>query len=75
MLSLGKYLQLSLGKSHNPQEKHSDPTGSQRASWRVLGVAIISLWGIPLVMGNLEMANATTSSGHHHIDATCDFNM
>ena len=30
-------------------------------SWRVLGVATISLWGILLAMGNLELANAPTS--------------
>ena len=33
-------------KSHSPQEKHSDPTGSQRMSCRVLGVARIPLWGL-----------------------------
>ena len=33
-------------KSHSPQEKHSDSTGSQRTSWRVFRVATISLWGI-----------------------------
>ena len=27
-------------------------------SWRVLRVATISLWGILLAMGNLELANA-----------------
>ena len=32
-------------KSHNPQEKRSDPTGSQRTSGRVLRVATIPLWG------------------------------
>ena len=48
-------------KSHSPQEKHSDPTGSQRMSWRVLRVATISLWGILLAMGNLELANAPTA--------------
>ena len=51
MLFLGKYHQLSYRKFQSPQEKHSDPTGSQRMSWRVLWVAIISLWGIFLVMG------------------------
>ena len=41
-------------------EKHSDPTGPQRMSWRVLGVATISLWGILLlVRGNLELVNCT----------------
>ena len=34
-------------KSHGPQEKYSDPTGSQRMSWGVLGVAIISPLGNP----------------------------
>ena len=32
--------------------------GSQKTSWRVLEVATVSLWGILLVMGNLELANA-----------------
>ena len=41
-------------------------------SWRVLLVATISLWGILLVMGNLELANAPTSLCHHHVDAACD---
>ena len=41
-------------------EKHSDPTGPQRMSWRVLGVATISHWGVLLlVRGNLELANCT----------------
>ena len=35
-----------------------DPTGPQRMSWRVPGVATISLWGTLLAMGNLELANA-----------------
>ena len=30
-------------------------------SWRVLRVATISLWGILLAMGNLELANAPTA--------------
>ena len=30
-------------KSLSPQENDSDPTGSQRMSWRVLEVATISL--------------------------------
>ena len=37
------------------------PTGPQRTSWRFLGVATISLWGILLVMGNWELANAPTN--------------
>ena len=41
-------------------------------SWRVLRVATISLWGIFLAMGNLELANAPTSPCHHHIDAAYD---
>ena len=41
-------------------------------SWRVLGVATISLWGILLAMGNLELANAPTSPCYHHIDAAYD---
>ena len=50
----GKYLQLSWTKFHNPQEKYSDPIGSQRTSWRVLRVATISLWGsLLLARGNL----------------------
>lgn len=50
----GKYLQLSWTKFHNPQEKYSDPIGSQRMSWRVLRVATISLWGsLLLERGNL----------------------
>ena len=44
-------------------------------SWRVLGVATISLWGILLAMGNLELANAPTSPCYHHIDVTYDFPM
>ena len=36
--------------------------GSQRMSWRVLGVATISLWGIILlVRGDLELASAPTN--------------
>ena len=49
--------------------------GSQKTSWRVLEVATVSLWGILLVMGNLELANAPTSPCYHHIDATYDFPM
>ena len=44
-------------------------------SWRIPGVATISLWGILLVMGNLELANAPTSPCHHHIDAANDCSM
>ena len=44
-------------------------------SWSVLGVATISLWGILLVMGNLELANAPSSPCHHHIDAAYDCSM
>jgi len=43
-----------------------DPTVPQRMSWRVLGVATISLWGILLVTGNLELANAHEMAGWHH---------
>ena len=49
--------------------------GSQKTSWRVLEVATVSLWGILLVMGNLELANAPTSPCHQHIDAACDGSM
>ena len=39
-----------------------DPTGPQGLSWRFLGMATISLWGIFfLVMGKLELANAPTN--------------
>ena len=42
-------------------------------SWRVLGVAIISLWGVlHLVKGNLELANAPTNPCYYHIYATYD---
>ena len=42
-------------------------------SWRVLGVATISLWGILLLaMGNLELANALANPCYHHIDAAYD---
>ena len=42
-------------------------------SWRVLGVATISLWGILLLAkGNLELANAPTNPCYHHIDAVYD---
>ena len=44
-------------------------------SWRVLGVATISLWGILLVMGNLELANAPANHCYHHIDAAYDCSM
>ena len=75
MLFLGKYHQLSYRKFQSPQEKHSDPTGSQRMSWRVLRVATISLWGILLLTGgNLELANAPTNH-YHHIDAAYDCSM
>ena len=61
---------LNKRKSHNPQEKHSGPTGSQRMSWKVLRVATVSLWGILLlVRGNLELVNAPTYPSYHHIDA------
>ena len=64
---------VKLKKSHSPQEKHSDPTGSQRTSWRVLRVATISLWGIFLLArGDLELANAPTNPCYHHIDAAYD---
>ena len=41
-------------------------------SWGVLGVATISLWGILLVMGNLELANVPTNPCYYHIDAAYD---
>ena len=45
-------------------------------SWRVLGVATISLWGILLLAkGNLELANAPTNPCYHHIDAAYDCSM
>ena len=44
-------------------------------SWRVIRVATISLWGILLVMGNVELANGPTSPWHHHIDAAYDCSM
>ena len=45
-------------------------------SWRVLGVATISLWGILLLaMGNLELANALANPCYHHIDAAYDCSM
>ena len=44
-------------------------------SWRVLLVATISLWGILLVMGNLELANAPANHCYHHIDAAYDCSM
>ena len=44
-------------------------------SWRVLRVAIISLCGILLVRGNLELANAPTNPCHHHIVAACGCSM
>ena len=40
-------------------------------SWRVLGVATISLGILLLAIGNLELANAPTNPCHHHIDAAC----
>ena len=49
--------------------------GSQKTSWRVLEVATASLWGILLVMGNLELANAPTSLFHHHNDVAYDCSM
>ena len=46
-------------KSHRPQDKYSDPVGSQRMHWRVLRVATISLWAtLLLARGDLELANA-----------------
>ena len=42
VLFLVKQLQSSLKKSLSLQEKHSDPTGYQRMSWRILRVAIIT---------------------------------
>ena len=46
-------------KSHRPQDKYSDPVGSQRTHWRVLRVATISLWAtLLLARGDLELANA-----------------
>ena len=73
LLFLGKYFQLSWRKFHSPQEKPSDPTESQRTSWRVLGVTTISLWKILLMArGNLELANAPTNPYYHHIDAAYD---
>ena len=45
-------------------------------SWRVLGVATISLWGILLLAkGNLELANAPTNPSYHHTDAAYDYSM
>ena len=45
-------------------------------SWRVLGVATVSLWGILLlVRGSLELANAPTNPCYHHIDAAYDCSM
>ena len=42
-------------------------------SWRVLGVATVSLWGvILLVRGSLELANAPTNPCYHYIDAAYD---
>ena len=49
---------------------------SQRMSWRVIKVAAISLWGIlPLEREDLELANASTNPGYHHIDAAYDYPM
>ena len=43
--------------------------GSQRMSWRVLGVTTISFWRILLLArGNLELANAPTNPCYHNID-------
>ena len=62
-----------LKKAHSPQEKHSDPMGSQKISWRVLRRATISLWGILLLArGNLELANAPTNPWYYRIDAVYD---
>ena len=44
-------------------------------SWRVLGVATISLGILLLAIGNLELANAPTNPCYHHIDAAYDCSM
>ena len=45
-------------------------------SWRVLGVATISLWGILLLARrNLELANAPINPCYHYIDAAYDCSM
>ena len=45
-------------------------------SWRVLGVATISLWWILLlVRGDLELVNAPTNPCYHHINAAYDCSM
>ena len=38
-------------------------------------VATITLWGILLVMGNLDLANAPINPCYHHIDAAYDCSM
>ena len=47
-LFLGKYLKL-IKENLTILKKYSAPTGSQR-SWKVLGVATVSLWGILLLV-------------------------
>ena len=49
--------------------------GSHRMSWRVLGVATISLGILLLEIGNLELANAPANPCYHHIDAAYDCSM
>ena len=50
--------------------------GSQRTSWRVLGVATISFQGILLpARGDLELTSVPTNPCHHHIDVACDCSM
>ena len=44
-------------------------------SWGFLGMAITSLWGILLAMGNLELGNAPTIPCHHYINAAYDCSM
>ena len=44
-------------------------------SWRVLGVATISLGILLLEIGNLELANAPANPCYHHIDAAYDCSM
>ena len=60
----------------NTSKKYSDPTISQRMSWRVVRVAAISLWEIFLLASrNLELANAPTNPCYHHSDAVYDCSM
>ena len=75
VLFLGKYLQPSLKSLTvlKKKKKNSNPTGSQRTSWRVFRVTTISLWGILLqASGNLELANAPTNPCYHRIDIAYD---